>query len=151
MIDLYASDKDFERNISDIDENLSGDSDHNESLDEESIPINLVRGNITVKTLTYQKKVNCIDASLDETNYDSFILPTKAKENNRSNSKSNIINKNNKESIAFINQPNNTTNRNKSSDVIKNKPGVSLEAKLVKSLIETFTLFVTESMLLRVM
>ena len=56
MIDLYASDKDFERNISDIDENLSGDSDHNESLDEESIPINLVRGNIAVKHLHIKEK-----------------------------------------------------------------------------------------------
>ena len=32
LIDLYGNDKNFERSISDIEKNFSGDSDHNEGL-----------------------------------------------------------------------------------------------------------------------
>ena len=56
LIDSYASDKDFQRKISNIDENLSVDSDHNGNSDEESIPINLVRENITAKHLPIKEK-----------------------------------------------------------------------------------------------
>ena len=138
LIELYASDKDFERDISNIDENLSGYSDHNESLDEESIPTNLVSNKHRRKTAAYQIKLNSIDASRDETNYDPFILLAKAKEVIGQIPAATSSRKNNKESIALINQPNNTTGCNKSSDVIKNKPGISTEVKLAKSPIETF-------------
>ena len=88
--------------------------------------------------MTYTRKVNRIDTSLDENNYNRFEIPEHKKE---------IISKVDGVSKTFANKPDTVTGRQQNYNVIRNKPGLSPLAKNKETELEYFELFFTNEMM----
>ena len=91
------------------------------------------------KSLTYMRKVNSLESSLDEKNYNPLILPEEKREITGEIPDPN--NKKNKKTITFSNQPHVTTGRQKAEDCIQNTPSVSPYGRNANSPAETVSLF----------
>ena len=97
--------------------------------------------------MTYKKKVNNRESSLDESNYNLFIVPVETVKTVSELPLKTTIKKKAKEKIVFTNQPNAVAERKKSSDRPRNKPGVTSFAKEAKTQLECFQLFMTATLL----
>ena len=82
--------------------------------------------------MTYTRKVNSIDTSLDENNYNSFEIPEHQKE---------IISKVDGVSKTFENKTDTVTGRQQNCNVIRSKPGLCPLEKNKETELECFELF----------
>ena len=98
------------------------------------------------KQLTYQRLVNSIDSALDEANYDNLEA------SNRNITLTSHVphetDKKKKIELKFVNVKPVTVGRQRSSDVIRQKPGLSPYLRNVSSQTEVFSLFITDEMVL---
>ena len=99
------------------------------------------------KTFTYMRKVNSIDAALDENNYDPYVIPAEILQITGEVPSLDRTKKNKKDKIIFSNQPRPYNGRQKAAHCPKNKPGVSSYSKTATSSVECFHLFMTDEML----
>ena len=93
------------------------------------------------------RKVNSIDAALDENNYDPYVIPPEILQITGEVPSLDRTKKNKKDKIIFSNQPRPYNGRQKAADCPKNKPGVSSYSKTATSSVECFHLFMTDEML----
>ena len=124
-----------------VDESWGSESDKESEKDdsERETCISIGKRRYKRKSLTYMRKVNSIESSLDEKNYNPLILSEEKREITVEISNPN--NKKNKKTIAFSNQPRVTTGRQKAEYCIRNTPGVSPYGRNANSPAETFSLF----------
>ena len=99
------------------------------------------------KQLTYQRKVNSIDAALDEANYNAVEISLVARRVVGKLPAPTNDNKKNKENIYFSNRPAIVTGRQGIQDIIRIIPGVSAIGRTAKTSMEVFSLFLTDEML----
>ena len=110
--------------------------------DEEEVIIEeegLTRRKHRRKTLTYQQQVNSIDSALDETNYDPVPVPETVI--NITGYLPDPDDKKKKKEIKFVNQEPPVVGRQKASDVIRNKPGLSSYSKEAVTVKDVWDLF----------
>ena len=97
------------------------------------------------KQLTYQRLVNSIDSALDETNYDT--LETSNRNITLTSHVPDERDKKKKKELKFVDVKPATVGRQRSSDVIRQKPGISRYSTKVSSQKEAFSLFITDEMM----
>ena len=131
--DLYGEDENIQLQPDGVDDNEPVLPEESISSDEEDqVDVPTQRRKHRRKQLTYTRKVNSIDTSLDENNYNHFEIPEHKKE---------IISKVDGVSKTFANKPDTVTGRQQNCNVIRNKPGLSPLAKNKETELECFELF----------
>ena len=137
--DLYGEDENIQLQPDGADDNEPVLPEESISSDEEDqVDVPMQRQKHRRKQLTYTRKVNSIDTSVDENNYNRFEIPEHKKE---------IISKVDGVSKTFANKPDTVTGRQQNCNVIRNKPGLSLLAKNKETELECFELFFTNEMM----
>ena len=137
--DLYGEDENIQLQPDGVDDNEPVLPEESISSDEEDqVDVPTQRRKHRRKQLTYTRKVNSIDTSLDENNYNRFEIPEHKKE---------IISKVDGVSKTFANKPDTVTGRQQNCNVIRNKPGLSPLAKNKETELECFELFFTNEMM----
>ena len=97
------------------------------------------------KQLTYQRLVHSIDSALDENNYDLSAAP-KSKVTIKGLLPDETDRKK-KVEMKFVNQKPTVVGRQKANDIMRQKPGLSKYSKNISTPKESFSLFITDSML----
>ena len=141
LFDLYG-----EVDDENIDPTVECESDHG-IIDESDDDIAIegpVRRKHQRKRLTYQRLVHSIDSALDEINYDAFELPFE--ERTITGTLPDENNSKNKVPITFSNRKPNLAGRQRSSDVIRNRPGLAPYASSVKMEEDAFSIFFTDEL-----
>ena len=130
-----------------VDESYSSESDKESEKDdsETETSISIEKRKHKRKSLTYMRKVNSIESSLDEKNYNPLILPEEKREITGEIPDPN--NKRIKKTITFSNQPRVTTGRQKAENCIRNTPDVRPYGRNANSPAKTFSLFMTNGLL----
>ena len=130
-----------------VDESCGSESDKESGKDDSETEtcISIEKRKHKGKLLTHMRKVNSIESSLDEKNYNSLILPEEQRKITGEISDTN--NQKNKKTITFSNQTCVTTGRQKAEGCIQNTPGVSPYGRNANSPAKTFSVFMTDDLL----
>ena len=145
LLDLYGND---EKNTV-IDNNIDPEaaiSDVDDISDEEDVSADgPVRRLHRRKMLTYQRDVNSIDSATDDSNYDLYHIPVDTKD---------VVGyipdkaeRNKKIEVKFSNQKLSVPGRQRRSDIIANKLGITRYSRDTKTPLDAFSLFLDDDIL----